>query len=92
MNDTNAQCLFIVVSVGVICILNFFIGRSWNRLDHNPWSGKFLGGTFSTPSPGLNPGSLDVTTIRRRGRVLMRLAPIVFCMVSGIVVIYLVSH
>ena len=59
-----------------ITAMNVLIGLRWSRLDHNPWSDRFLGGTFSTPNPGWNPGAMSVDTINRRGRRLMVTAPV----------------
>lgn len=88
MMERVVSCLFIVVPVGAICVANYLIGRSWTRLDHNPWAGKFLGGAFSTPNPGWNPGSLDLAKIHQRGRITMTMAPVIFLAVTGVTVIY----
>ena len=68
---------FVIVAILGITTMNVLIGLRWSRLDHNPWTGRFLGGTFSTPNPGWNPGAMSVDTINRRGRRLMITAPIV---------------
>ena len=88
MTEHALYCLFTVVAVGAVCVANYLIGWSWTRLDHNPWARKFLGGTFSTPNPGLNPGALDLATIHRRGRNLMVMAPVTFSAVTAAAVIY----
>jgi hypothetical protein len=67
--------MLILILLG-IAMLNVLIGLRWSRLDHNPWTGRFFGGTFSTPNPGWNPGAMSVDTINRRGRRLMVTAPI----------------
>lgn len=84
MIERVVNCLFIIVPVGAICVGNYLIGRSWTRLDHNPWAGKFLGGTFSTPNPGWNPGALDLAKIHQRGRIAMTTAPVMFSAVVGV--------
>ena len=74
---------WIMIAVfAVVCALNCRIGYGWTRLDHNPWSGKFLGGSFSGPTPGWNPGALEVAEIRRRGRRLMIATPIIFALAT----------
>jgi hypothetical protein len=59
-----------------IAMLNVLLGFRWSRLDHNPWTGRLFGGTFSRPVPGWNPGAMSVDEINRRGRRLMIAAPI----------------
>lgn len=92
MMERVVSCLFIVVPVGAICVVNYLIGRSWTRLDHNPWAGKFLGGTFDTPNPGWNPGALDLAKIHQRGRITMTMAPVIFLAVAGVTVIYVFTR
>ncbi|MDB5681684.1 MAG: hypothetical protein JWO16_1489 [Sphingomonas bacterium] len=82
--------IFIVGIIGflaAICAVNYYTGYRWTQLDHNPWAGKFLGGSFSGYTPGWNPGALDVEEIRKRGRRLMIAAPIVFVIALLIAII-----
>ena len=68
--------LVLILAVAGICLAKVMIGRHWSRLDHNPWSGQFLGGAFWGPTPGWNPGAMDLARIRQRGRMLMIAAPV----------------
>ncbi|MES2097650.1 MAG: hypothetical protein V4459_12905 [Pseudomonadota bacterium] len=78
--------LMLIAGVGAICALNYVIGLSWSQLNHNPWSGKFLGGLFSGPKPpSLNPGRMKLEKIREHGRVMMVMAPIIFTTVTVVV-------
>ena len=79
--------LITIAFLAGICVMNALYGRHWSKLDHNPWAGKFLGGTFSTPAPGLNPGSLSVEALRRRGRHLMLAQPILFVLGTVLVLV-----
>jgi hypothetical protein len=90
--DRFGNYLFFLGGVSLICLLNYATGRAWSRLDHNPWTGKFLGGRLSGPSPGWNPGALDVAEIRQRGRAMMTLSPIAFCIICVLMVIYFINH
>ncbi|MES3091694.1 conserved hypothetical protein [Sphingomonas sp. T1] len=76
MDARIVNTLVLILAVVGICAANMILGRHWSRLDHNPWSGDFRGETFWGPTPGWNPGALDIGKIRQRGRVLMIAAPI----------------
>ncbi len=78
--------LVLILAVAGICIANVMIGRYWSRLDHNPWSGQFLGGAFWGPTPGWNPGAMDLAKIRQRGRVLMIAAPVASILFLAVVI------
>jgi hypothetical protein len=92
MIDKIESCLFVIVPLGAICACNYFIGRSWVRLDRNPWTGKFLGGTFSAPNPGWNPGSMDLDEIHDSGRRLMTFAPVIFLAVAAVTTIFVFAN
>ncbi|MBS1831288.1 MAG: hypothetical protein JST65_01165 [Acidobacteria bacterium] len=77
--------IMLIAIVG-ISTYNFLLGRQWSRLDHNPWTGRPLGGFFSTPHPGVVPARLSVDQIRRRGRIMMIMAP--FICVFGAVIAF----
>ncbi|HEX4692976.1 hypothetical protein [Sphingomonas sp.] len=69
--------LILIAAAAAIGAYNYYLGYEWSRLDHNPWAGKFLGGNFSGPTPGWNPGAKSVDEIRRYGREMMTVVPIV---------------
>ncbi|KQM71757.1 MULTISPECIES: hypothetical protein [unclassified Sphingomonas] len=77
----------LILAVAGICAANMMIGRHWSRLDHNPWSGEFLGGTVWGPTPGWNPGAMDLARIRQRGRVLMIAAPVASILFLVVVIV-----
>jgi len=67
---------FFLLGVPPMAVANIVMGYRWSRLDHNPWAGRFLGGSLSGPTPRWNPSDMSVDEINQRGRRLMIASPI----------------
>lgn len=67
--------LILLIAPATIGAYNYYLGYTWSRLTHNPWKGRFLGGSFLGPVPGWNPGAKSVEEIRKYGRDMMTVVP-----------------
>lgn len=82
----GVNMLLVLAFLGALTAFNMATAWWMSRLKDNPWKGTPFGGRFSMIRPGSVPGRLTVSEINRRGRIGMYAAPIVFALMSILVI------
>lgn len=81
------RMLLVFAILGALTAFNMVTSWWMMRLKHNPWKGTPFGGRLSMIRPSLAPARLTVSEINRRGRMGLYGAPIVFVLMSILVIV-----